>query len=153
MKWHWYAWNCRDIGDVTLINMAQANRKKIVLAIMLAPLIIFTLAVLFLGGQDDHRTNLRYLKWKYGRAPQDYKWCIHLMMVDSSWREAMQGRTMDQLRNWFPDAGPAKPNSWQGNWLASEPEDKSLSYAVIGDSQIAIRFRDGEFVECIPMKG
>jgi hypothetical protein len=106
-----------------------------------------------LGQQDSHRTNFRYLAWKYGRAPQDYKWCLHLMMVDDDLLGQMHGKTMSQLRQWLPETGPAKADSWQADWLAGFQPKANVTYEQIGDSLIAVEIDNGKFMRAFPMKG
>ena len=106
-----------------------------------------------LGTEDDHRTNVRYLAWKYGRAPQDYKWCLHLAFVDSDLQGKLKDKPIDELNKWFPNAEPPKPGSWQSDWLSSQRPDSKVSYRVIGDSNVAIFLRNEKFDHLFAMKG
>lgn len=106
-----------------------------------------------LAKQDSHRTNFRYLTWKYGRSPYDYKWCLHLMMVDGDLLDTMEGKTMSQLRQWLPETGPPKSGSWQADWLSHMKPGPSTTYEQIGDTSLAIELEDGKVKMVFPMKG
>ena len=133
----------------------HVKRKQIFVATSVAFCILsfFLLVANFLGNEDNHYTNLRYLTWKYGRAPRDYRWCLHLAFVDRGWRESMQGRSVEELRNWLPETRFPRPGTWQGDWLSNGPVERGVSYQVIGDSNIAVKFRNGKFDSLLPMKG
>lgn len=131
--------------------MGAPNKPKIIAWTLAFGLVGIVLG--YLGSLDSHRTNFRYLKWKYGLAPQDYKWSLHLIMVDPSLRDSMRGKPMDQLRSWFPESGPATPKSMQSEWLSAYKPEPSVTFEVVGNMHFAVRLRDGKFDDIFPMKG
>lgn len=133
----------------------HVKRNKILVATSVAFCILsfFLLVANFLGNDDNHHTNFRYLAWKSGRAPMDYHWCLHLAFVDADLHDTMRGKSIEQLRQWFPETEIPKPGSWQSDWIGSLTPEQGLSYQVIGESHVAIRFKNGKCVSMIPMKG
>lgn len=129
------------------------TRAKLLWIVSAVSLCFGTIMVAFLGNYDSHRTNARYLWWKSGHAPKDYRWCLHLFFVDSSFQDSMKGKSVSELRDWLPATGPAKPGSWQQGWLESTPPKPHETFEVIGDTSIAIRLVDGRFDGIFPMKG
>ncbi len=114
---------------------------------------IFGPLVYSLGTNDSHRTNFRYLKYKYGKAPKDYGWCIHLVTVDHGLLDEMKGKPLDQLRVWLPETGHPKPGSWQDDWLKTMKPELQVTYEVIGNTGWAIVLKNGKFAYIMPLKG
>ena len=127
--------------------------KAMKVTMWLSIVILLSLIVNSLGHADSHRTNFRYLNWKYGRAPQDYKWCLHLFFADASLQNSLKGKSPEELRSWLPETGHAKEGSWQKEWLDAMPPKPHESFLVIGNTNVAIRLMDGKFDYILPMKG
>lgn len=134
-----------------MILMSRRAKWLFLGGVPLVAFLIFTGYVL--GTSDDHRTNVRYLKWKCGRAPQDYRWCLHLLTVDESLLNSMKGKPMSQLRSWLPETGRPKVGTWQYEWLSDFKDEPHVSYEAVGASSLAIRLRDGKFENVFWMKG
>jgi hypothetical protein len=64
-----------------------------------------TAAVALLTTQDDHRTNARYLLWRY-TAIGDWQREIRFLNVDVSFRESFLGEPRTRLVRWFPKLEP-----------------------------------------------
>ena len=133
----------------------QKNRRKLIIWSVCGTLLFVVIfpIVYFLGTNDSHHTNFRYLTWKYERAPKDYVWCIHLLTVDSGLLERMKGKPLDELRVWLPETGPAKLGSWQWDFLETIRKEPGVSFEVIGDIGWAIRLNGGKFEYIFPLKG
>ncbi len=85
-------------------------------------------------------------------ASQDHGWCLHLALADDGLRNSMHGRTMDQLRVWFPETGYPKPGSWKYEWLHGRTDKPGITYKTVGESGFAVQLNDGKFQTIIPMK-
>lgn len=116
-------------------------------------LTVVTGITFLLGVRDSHETNFRYLKWKYGRAPQDYGWCLHLLMVDGTLRDSMRGKPLSQLKAWLPAIEIPPPGSWESEWLNSMEKQPGVDYRLISATEYVVKLRDGKFDHAFPMKG
>lgn len=85
---------------------------------------------------DDHRTNAKYLLWRY-TAIGDWKREMRFLNVDVSFRQSFIGQPRTRLLLWFPDLRPGTsqpdtcPNTqeyapWRekrrtGEWIGATP--------------------------------
>ena len=111
---------------------------------------------------DSHHTNWRYLRWKYGAAPDEYRWSMHLLMVDLDFQNSLRGKTLSQLKRWFPDAGEPKTGTYVSEWIEIsrtnqqkvQNGDPNMYYkATGGDMEYVLELRDGKLIDIYPMKG
>ena len=112
------------------------------------------LAVLFnVGpGDDSHNTSLRYIAWKWGVGSYEYSQAPRFMNVDVEFRESLKGKTLDEVRHWFPDM--RKPgentNSYQ-DFYNKYTENKDFLW--IGESNWGIEFVNGRVHDFDCLKG
>jgi hypothetical protein len=75
------------------------------------------------------------------------------MLVDLAFRNSLRGKSLKDLRNWFPETTPPVPKSWQAEWLKGHGAAPNETYEVIGDGGLAISLRNGKFDSIVSMKG
>ena len=93
------------------------------------------------GSIDSHHTNLKYLLWKAGFNRSDPSIALHFMNVDSDFRQSLEGKTKEEVQEWFPNLVPPEKGNAQQKLHISFL--KGMDFLWIGDSQWGIEFRDG----------
>ena len=113
---------------------------------------LLVLIAIGLGSADDHRTNAKYLGWKFGLCRYNPATALRYLNVDVRFRESLVGKTKAEVMRLFPDLRPTtKANDYQ---RAYTRDVEGIDFMWIGDSGWGIVFDDdGRLKEFRLMKG
>ncbi len=119
------------------------TRKRLSIVLGIVALIL----LLVVGTSDNRYTNARYILWKSGLAPTQYDVGLHYMVQDVGFRASLTGKTLPDVSRLFPILIPPSQTR------LSRPEMTDINTRWIGNSQWAIRLRDGRIVDVDLYKG
>ena len=117
-------------------------------------LLVFSLVLLSFVSpmSDSHNTSIRFIAWKWGYGSYENSQAMRFINLDPEFRDSLKGKTLDEVRHWFPDL--RKPGENTNSY-----QDRDKDYTIgkdfrwIGESNWGIEFVNGRVHEFDCVKG
>ncbi len=103
------------------------------------------------GFDDSHRTNYRYLSWKWGLSDFDSSVSLRYLSVDVKFKKFLNGKSKKEIAKWFPNLRSPKNSDKYQQFYLNEMIDRDFFW--IGNSNWVVEFEESKVVSIHTVKG
>ena len=141
-----------------MIKIGKNKKTFFLISLIITPVFLWFLFPqliyyidLYNCGQNSHRTNRHYLRWKKGKENFDPKVALQFIVVDRRFRLSLYGKTKAEIQKWFPNLRTPEQATEYQKYYNKYVED--IEFFWIGKSNWGLEFENGKLKQFRLLKG